>query len=143
MEKIIVYTDGGARNNPGPAGAGAYVVDEYGKMLKEASQYLGVQTNNWAEYEAVALGLNTIKKIFGKKTKNISVEVRLDSQLVSEQLSGRYQIKEETLFPQYIKVHNMRVRDFPNLSFTHIPREKNKEADRLANEAMDCGQVIH
>ncbi len=82
MEKIIVYTDGGSRNNPGPSGAGAYVVDETGKMLKEASQYLGVQTNNWAEYEAVFLGLSLIKKILGKKTKNTSVEVRLDSQLV-------------------------------------------------------------
>jgi len=139
MKKIVVYTDGGARNNPGPAGAGAYVVDEEGKVLKEASEYLGEQTNNWAEYEAVALGLRTIKKILGKKTKTTSIEVRLDSLLVAEQLSGRYQIKEETLFPQYIKVHNMRVKNFPLLSFTHVPREKNKEADRLANEAMDRG----
>ena len=139
-KKIIIYTDGGSRGNPGPAGAGAYITDEDGKVLKEASKFLGVKTNNWAEYEAVALGFALLKKIFGSgKTKNLKVEVRTDSKLIAEQLSGRYQIREETLFPQFIKVWNMLVKDFKNVTFTHIPREKNKEADRLANEAMDRG----
>lgn len=136
--KIIVYTDGGARGNPGPAGIGVVITDEKGGVLKEISKFLGVQTNNWAEYEAVILGLQELKKIFGKeKVRELAVEIRTDSELVAKQLQGAYQIKEETLFPQFIKVWNMRITDFPHLKFFHIPREKNKEADRLANRAMD------
>lgn len=135
-----MYTDGGARGNPGPAGAGAFITDESGKVLKEVSVFLGHRTNNWAEYEAVVLGLGGIKKLFGAKTKSLEVEVRLDSELIARQLSNIYQIKEETLFGQYIKVHNLLVKDFPHVVFVHVPREKNKDADRLANEAMDRGQ---
>jgi len=137
-EKIIIYTDGGSRGNPGIAGAGAFITDSAGKVLKEASQYLGKGTNNFAEYEAVILGLQTLKKLFSKdKLKELDIEVKLDSQLIARQLSGEYQVKEETLFGQFIKVHNMQVKDFPKITFTYIPREQNKEADRLANEAMD------
>lgn len=135
-KKITIYTDGGARNNPGPAGAGAVIVDENGKVLKEVSKYLGVRTNNWAEYEAVILGFETAKKL-GLKDKEI--EFKLDSELIARQLSGVYQVKESTLFEQYIKVHNFMVKDFQNVTFTHIPRAENAEADRLANEAMDRG----
>lgn len=139
MKKVTLYTDGGARGNPGPAGAGAVIVGGDGKILKEVSEFLGKQTNNFAEYEAVILGLKKVKQIFGKRTHNLEVAVMLDSELVVRQLSGRYQIKEPTLFPQYIAIHNMEVKDFPHISFTHIRREKNKEADRLANDAMDEG----
>lgn len=136
--KIIIYTDGGARGNPGPAGAGAYITDESGREIKGVSKFLGVKTNNYAEYEAVNLGLSELKKIISKEErKKISVEIKMDSELVARQLSGKYQIKEETLFPLFIKIWNMKVADFPEISFTHIPREKNKQADRLANEAMD------
>ena len=137
MEKITIFTDGGARGNPGPAGAGAVLIDEGGKIIKEISRFLGVQTNNFAEYEAVLLGLQTAKKIFGKKVHDMKFEIKLDSELVTEQLSYRYQIKDSGLIPQFIKIHNLCVAQFPNITFTHIPREKNKEADRLANEAMD------
>lgn len=137
-EKITLFTDGGARGNPGPAGIGVVIMDEEGKVLKEESKFLGETTNNFAEYEAVIEGLKTLKKMFGTdKLKEFDIEVKLDSQLVAEQLSGKYQIKEETLFGQFIKVHNMQVKDFPKIKFTYIPREQNKEADRLANEAMD------
>ena len=137
-EKIIIYTDGGSRGNPGIAGAGAFITDSAGKVLKEVSQYLGKGTNNFAEYEAVILGLQTLKKLFSKdKLKELDIEVKLDSQLIARQLSGEYQVKEETLFGQFIKVHNRQVKDFPKIMFTYIPREQNKEADRLANEAMD------
>jgi len=138
-KKIIIYTDGGARGNPGPAGAGAYLVGDDGKELKGVSRYLGVQTNNVAEYEAVILGLHEAKKLFGKKIKDLDIEVRMDSELVKKQLSGEYQIKEETLFPYFIKIWNMQVKDFPKLIYTHVPREKNRDADKLANEAMDHG----
>lgn len=140
MEKhpdYILYTDGGARGNPGPAGAGA-VITRGGAVLKEVSKYLGKQTNNWAEYEAVICAFEELKKLVPERQrKNTVVLVRLDSELIARQLEGLYQIKEETLFPQYIKVHNFLVKDFPQTSFTHIPREKNKEADALANKAMD------
>jgi len=136
--KIIIYTDGGARGNPGPAGVGVIILDESGRLLKEVSKSLGVKTNNWAEYEAIILGLETAKKLFGKeKIKKYDVEVRTDSEFVARQLQGEYKIKEESLFPQFIKIWNMRISDFPSITFRHIPREKNKEADRLANEAMD------
>lgn len=133
MSDIVIYTDGGARNNPGPAGAGA-VIYEGQKKIAEVKKYLGERTNNWAEYEAVALALQETKKRgFAKR----AIEVRMDSQLVAEQLSNRYQIKEETLWPQYMKVHNLLVANFPNARFTHVPRAQNKEADRLVNEAVD------
>lgn len=135
--KIVIYTDGGARNNPGPAGAGAVIVGADGSVLKEASKYLGEKTNNWAEYEAVAFGLEEAKKL---GLRGHVIEVKLDSELVARQLSGTYKIKEPTLFEQFIKVHNLQVKDFPHTTFTHIPRQKNAEADRLANEAMDRGK---
>lgn len=136
-EKIIIYTDGGARGNPGPAGIGAVIIGIEGKILKEVSKYLGEQTNNFAEYEAVIEGLKVLKKILGQKIKDFDIEVKMDSQLVARQLSGEYQIKEETLFSQFIKIHNMQVKDFPKIKFTYIPREENKLADKLANKAMD------
>ncbi len=138
MQKVVLYTDGGARGNPGPSGLGVVIQDERGKVLKEISKFLGRQTNNFAEYEAVIQGLEGVKKLFGASVcKNLVVEVRLDSELIARQLSDIYQIKEPTLFPQFIKVHNLRVSVFQHLSFVHVPRERNKEADRLANKAMD------
>jgi len=140
MKTVTLYTDGGARGNPGHAGAGAVIFDENGETLKEVSRFLGVQTNNFAEYEAVILGLEALKKIFGaERLKTIRVEVKLDSELVARQLSNVYQIKEPTLFPQFIKAHNLQVSTFPNITFTHVRREMNKVADRLANTAMDRG----
>lgn len=140
MKKYIIYTDGGSRNNPGPAGAGAVIQDESGTVLKETSKFVGVQTNNFAEYEAIIMGLTELKKLVpGKERKEVAVEVRMDSELAQRQLSNKYQIKVENLFGQFIKVHNIIVADFPNVSFVHVPREENKEADRLANEAMDRG----
>lgn len=137
-KKITLHTDGGSRGNPGPSGSGAVLYDETGKTIKEASRYLGERTNNYAEYSAVILGLEMIAKHFGKpQCKNLEVEVRMDSELVCRQLNGEYQIKEETLFPLFIQIHNLRVSTFPHVSFMHIPREENAHADRLANEAMD------
>lgn len=139
MEKVILYTDGGARGNPGVAGAGIVVVDQNGQILKTASKPLGRTTNNEAEYQGVIFGLENLKKIFGKdKTRDLHVELRLDSELVCRQLSGVYQTKEEHLWPLFMKVWNARVADFPHLTFLHIPRADNALADKLANEAMDA-----
>lgn len=135
--KITVFTDGGARGNPGPSGIGVHIEDEKGATIGEFSRYIGEQTNNFAEYEAVALALEALKKKYGTKTKSLEVTVKLDSELIQRQLINQYQIKEPTLFPQYIKVHNLIVSAFPNITFVHIPRAENAHADRLANEAMD------
>jgi ribonuclease HI len=133
-----MYTDGGSRGNPGVAGAGAVVQTASGEVLKKISQPLGQATNNEAEYRAVILGLETVKKMLSKdKLKNLQLEIRLDSELVGRQLSGQYQIKEASLFPWFIKVWNLRVTDFPHLTFKTIRREDNSVADALANEAMD------
>lgn len=137
MEKIICYTDGGSRGNPGPAGIGIYITDESGDKIAEFAEFIGNSTNNIAEYMAVARCLVELKKKYGKDTKEMQFEIRTDSELVKKQLNAEYQIKDLGLLPHFIEIHNSRVADFPNLILTHVPREENKEADRLANEAMD------
>jgi ribonuclease HI len=134
----VCYTDGGARGNPGPAGIGVRIESPDGGA-SEYSKFIGNSTNNFAEYAAVAFALTTLKQKLGKNTKEVSVEIRLDSELVKKQLSHEYQVKEISLVPHFMEIHNLRVANFPYLTFTHIPREKNKDADRLANVAMDRG----
>ena len=137
IKKIITYTDGGSRGNPGPAGVGVVISDDKGNLIKEYAEDIGVRTNNEAEYEAVVLALQKVRHLLGKdKIKKLSVEMRMDSELVSKQLNGEYKIKEEKLSPLFIKIWNLKI-DFGDISFVHIPREKNKEADRLANQAMN------
>ena len=131
--KVIIYTDGGARSNPGPAGVGVVIID--GTKKVELKKYIGERTNNWAEYEAIALALQEAKK---RGLAEREIEVRMDSELIQRQLINEYQIKEETLWPQYIKVQNLIVAHFPNITFVHVRREENKDADRLVNEAIDA-----
>jgi len=132
MSEVIIYTDGGARGNPGPAGAGAVILKD-GIVVAEMKKYLGpVQTNNWAEYEAVVLALIKAKEL----GLTGGIEFRLDSKLVVEQLMGNWKIKEPTLKPQVAKVKAL-LADFGTVQFGYVPREKNKEADRLVNEAID------
>jgi ribonuclease HI len=137
MKKVICYTAGGARGNPGPAAIGVYITDEAGTVLKEVGQTIGNSTNNYAEYHAVMVGLETLKQVLGEDTKATDVEIRLDSELVKKQLNGEYQINEPGLVPLFIAIHNLRVASFPNIVFTQIPQEQNKEADRLVNEVLD------
>ncbi len=128
---VIIYTDGGARGNPGPAGAGAVILKD--GVVAEIKEYLGpVQTNNWAEYEAVVLALEKAKSLGFTG----DIEFRLDSKLVVEQLLGNWKIKEPTLKPQVAKVREL-LKDFGTVRFSYIPREENAEADRLVNEAID------
>ncbi len=137
MGKIVIYTDGGSKGNPGPAGAGVVIADVKERVIKKYANFIGVRTNNEAEYEAVILGLQKIKALLGKKKiKNTKIEFRMDSQLVVRQLNGQYKIEEERLFPLFIKIWNLKM-DFGPVSFAEIPREKNKEADKLVNEAID------
>jgi ribonuclease HI len=134
MKKIIIYTDGGARGNPGPAGIGAVIFDEHEKeILAQAKEYIGETTNNQAEYKAVVLGLQKAK---GLKPKPQEVEVRLDSELVCSQLSGTFKVKNPDFQESFIKIWNLR-QEFKKIEFKHVRREQNKIADKLANEAMD------
>ena len=138
--KYIIYTDGGSRGNPGPSGAGAVILDENENVLKEVTKYTGEQTNNFAEYEAIIIGLEGLKKLVPEKErKEVEIEIRMDSELIQKQMTNEYQIKVENLFGQYIRVHNIQVKDFPNITFVHVPREENMHADKLANDAMDSG----
>lgn len=136
--QFTLYADGGARGNPGPAGAGAVVFDSIGKRVAEVSDYLGETTNNVAEYEAVLRGLKALLAAFPEGYfSSMGVEIRMDSKLVIEQLKGAYKVKHPNLIPRYMEVKNLIARSFPIISFTHVPRERNKDADLLANEAMD------
>lgn len=140
MEKIIAYTDGGARGNPGPAAVGVYITDADGAVIQEANEFLGNSTNNYAEYHGVLKALQLLKQSYGKVTKTMEFEIRLDSELVKKQLNAEYQIKEPGLVPMFIEIHNLRVANFPHLILTHVPRAENKEADRLVNECLDAQQ---
>lgn len=138
--EFTLYADGGARGNPGPAGAGAVVFDSLGKRVVEVSDYLGVATNNIAEYEAVIRGLKALVEAYPSgHFASASVAIKMDSKLVIEQLKGAYKVKHPNLVPRYLELKNILARHFPNITYEHVRREYNKDADELANRAMDAG----
>jgi ribonuclease H / adenosylcobalamin/alpha-ribazole phosphatase len=132
--KLVVEADGGSRGNPGPAGYGAVVCDaESGEVLAERSGGIGVATNNVAEYRGLIAGLAAASELGGPGAE---VEVRMDSKLVVEQMSGRWKIKHPSMQP-LAKQANELVGQLGSVRYSWVPRERNKRADRLANEAMD------
>ncbi|MEU3826910.1 bifunctional RNase H/acid phosphatase [Streptomyces sp. NPDC029080] len=134
MREFIVEADGGSRGNPGPAGYGAVVCDAAtGQTLAEAAEYIGVATNNVAEYRGLLAGLRAAHAL----DPSAAVHVRMDSKLVVEQMSGRWKIKHPDMKPLAAQARTV----FPpdQVTYEWIPRERNKHADRLANEAMDAG----
>ena len=148
MKKIIIYTDGGSRGNPGKAAIGVVFCLPAGeegndkeKIIKKFGEYLGDGlTNNEAEYQAVIFALKKFKAVFGKELAKVSeVEVRSDSELLVNQMSGKYKIENEKIQKFFIEIWNLKI-DFAEVKFKAIPREKNKEADRLVNETLD-GQM--
>lgn len=139
MQKLIIYTDGGSRNNPGPAAIGVVFqgIGDKGYGIREYSEYIGEATNNEAEYHAVIFALKKAKQLLGKKkTKGTSVEIRLDSELIGKQLQGKFKLKEESLFPLFVEIWNLK-QDFGGVEFKIVPREKNRAADRLVNQALN------
>ncbi|MFD4601780.1 bifunctional RNase H/acid phosphatase [Streptomyces sp. NPDC058464] len=135
--EFIVEADGGSRGNPGPAGYGAVVIDAVtGETLTEAAEYLGVVTNNVAEYRGLLAGLRAAHDLDPSAT----VHVRMDSKLVIEQMSGRWKIKHPDMKP--LAAEAARVLPAAQVTYEWIPREQNKHADRLANEAMDAGTGV-
>jgi len=131
MSCYIAYTDGAARGNPGPAGAGAYITDLHDIVVDEAMTYLGETTNNVAEYRALLLALDKLEILNARE-----VIIRADSQLMIRQLTGEYRVKNEGLKPLYLEAKS-RLRAFEKVVLEHVPREQNKDADRLANQAID------
>lgn len=137
MKKITIYTDGGSRGNPGPAAIGVVFCNEKGQTIKDYSQFLGKKTNNQIEYEAVIFALKKFKHVFGKKiAKTSEIELKSDSELLVKQLKGEYKVLDSKIQALFLTVWNLKL-DFKKVKFKLISREKNKQADRLANEALD------
>jgi ribonuclease HI len=138
VKKIIIYTDGGSRGNPGKAAIGVVFCNEQEQIIKKFGEYLGDNlTNNDAEYKAIIFALKKFKAVFGKAIAEISdVEMRADSELVVKQLNGEYRLQDPKIQQFFIEIWNLKF-DFKLVKFKHIPREKNKEADKLVNEALD------
>ena len=129
--RLLIYTDGAARGNPGPAGAGAVLRAADGSLVAEIATFLGVRTNNYAEWTAVALALE--EALLQGATH---VDLRMDSQLVARQITGQYRVRHPDLKPIHAQVMSLLSR-FAGYTVGHVPRELNKEADRLSNVAID------
>ncbi len=137
MIKITIYTDGVSRGNPGQGAIAFVIVEtnlEFGIKNLEFSKLLeGQVTNNEAEYRAMIFALKKIKHLIGgEKAKKTEIEIRSDSELLINQINGKYKIKEEKLVPFFIEIWNLK-QDFGMVSFVQIPREENTRADKLAN----------
>jgi ribonuclease HI len=134
MAEVVIYTDGGARGNPGPAGAGVVIV-ENGRTIAQFGKYLGDSvTNNVAEYEALILAITDAKRL---ELTERHVEFRMDSELIVKQMQGLYKVKDKKMKEQHAKVRELLL-EFQHVHFKHIPREENSEADALVNEALDA-----
>ncbi|MDA1334454.1 MAG: ribonuclease HI family protein [bacterium] len=139
-EKLIIYTDGGSRGNPGPSALGVSIKDSSGKILREFGETLGRRTNNEAEYEAIVAGLKKAKAMLGKtKAKKMTIDMRMDSELACRQLNHIYKVENEKIIPLFLQIWNLML-DFGEVTFTHVLRDKNKDADRMVNEALDGEQ---
>jgi ribonuclease HI len=130
--RVVVHVDGGARGNPGPAAVGAVVTDqEHAGVLAERGEYIGVATNNVAEYRAVLLGLSLASELGAT-----GVDVVNDSELVARQIGGEYKVKNAGLKPLFHETME-KLRSFDHWSVANVPREQNARADELVNEALD------
>jgi ribonuclease HI len=129
--KLIIYTDGGARGNPGPAAAGFVIYNENGKIIEKDGKFLGETTNNQAEYQAVILALHKAKDLGAKE-----IDFFLDSELVVKQLNREYKVRDADLAPLFLKIWNLSV-GFKKITYKHVTRERNKEADAVVNEILD------
>ncbi len=153
--KLIINTDGGARGNPGPAGIGVLIANEAGEIISRHKEYIGKATNNVAEYRALILGLQKARKISNfqyqipnqvhnspppplilRGGEEVELEIRMDSELIVRQMQGRYKIKDSGLKLLAEQAFGL-IKNFEQVNFIHIPREQNKEADKLVNEALD------
>lgn len=132
---VIIHTDGGARGNPGPAAVGVWIVDAENNCLARFGKTIGIATNNVAEYQAVITALEWLKNFVGFKVEE--AKFYLDSQLVVNQLNGVFKIKEEHLRKMIQKINLLKQSMGISLTFEYIPREQNRVADSLVNQALD------
>ncbi|MDR3685396.1 MAG: ribonuclease HI family protein [Coriobacteriia bacterium] len=135
MTGAVLRTDGGSRGNPGPAGAG-FVIERDGEIVCRGGRFLGSVTNNVAEYEALIWGLENVSAMrFG------SVTVYADSELLVKQVNGQYRVKNEGLKPLFARALRL-LRGFASFKVAHVRREFNKDADEMANQAMDAQETV-
>lgn len=132
-QKLIINTDGGARGNPGPAGLGVVIKTPTGEVVATIARYLGKMTNNQAEYRAIVAGIHKAKELGAEE-----LDFYLDSELAVKQLNREYKVRNKDLQPLFVEIYNSSL-GFKKVRFHHVRREFNKEADALANEAMDRG----
>lgn len=136
MKKLAIYVDGGSRGNPGPAGVGIVILDEKKHKVKEFNKYIGITTNNIAEYNAVIYGLQ--EALIEKADE---VELNMDSELVAQQLKGEYKVKNSNIRPLFEQALHL-MSGFRKVDIKQINREKNKEADKLVNKAINLGGLL-
>ena len=138
MEKVIIYIDGGSRGNPGPSAFSVILCNGKGDILKKYSEYIGKATNNQAEYQGLIFALKKAKAYFGKeKIKKMEIELFSDSQLLVKQMNGEYKILDSKIQPLFLTAWNLKI-DYKNIKIFFIAREKNKQADKLVNQALDA-----
>ena len=135
IRRLVIHTDGAARGNPGPAGLGAVLKTPDGRIVAELAEFLGVRTNNHAEWRAVEAGLEEALRLGARR-----VDLRMDSQLVARQIIGAYRVKHPDLAPIHRRVMELLAR-LEGYTVGHVPRELNREADRLSNVAIDERRV--
>lgn len=135
-DAITAFCDGGARGNPGPSGYGVYIEDENGRKLAELSEFLGIRTNNFAEYSGLLAALE-----FALRYDHPRLRVVSDSELMVKQIKGQYKVKSPDLRPLYDEAKR-RIAGLESFHIQHVLRNKNKDADRLANQAMDEGMAL-
>ena len=137
MNKLIIYTDGGSRGNPGPSAIGVVIKDEKENTIKTYGEKIGSGTNNEAEYKAIIFALQKAKLLLGKKkAKETEIHMKMDSELAFKQLTGEYKLTNENIQKFFIEIHNLKT-EFKKVTFEHIRREYNKEADFALNKALD------
>ena len=132
MKTLVIFTDGGARNNPGPAGIGVVFYDDNGNLKYTHKEYLGIKTNNQAEYAALICALEKAREFEPEK-----IIVNLDSKLITEQLNGNYKVKNSGLKELFWQARTLVLKFGQRIELRHIPRSKNTKADSLVNQAID------
>jgi hypothetical protein len=137
METITCYVASGARGNPGPAAIGIVVTEHTGEVVHKHGQAIGNSISNFAEYNAVMVGLQSLVQLYAETTQTLQFDLCLSNEVVKGQLNAEAQITDPGLVPMFIEIHNLRVAHFPHLTFTYIPKVEHGEANRLVNEALD------
>ena len=138
MNKLIIFTDGGSRGNPGESAIGVVICNEKEQPIKKYGECIGYATNNEAEYKAVIFAMKKIKALFGNKiAKNSEIEIKSDSEFLVKQMKGEYKVLDSKIQPLFLQAWNLRL-DFKKVRIKHISRDKNQLSDTLVNQALDA-----